>query len=312
MKRFEEQTYFEILDVPLDADQSQLDAAYSRAKKYLGPDSVALYSLADPGEAEAFIARVEAAYQVLSDPELREKYRSSLADPLQIPPPYRPKPAPRQQTLDSILADADSAPWSRRGLVEPDAPVAAAAPPDDTPKPDPKVETPVATPEVPEAPPPSPPQAAVRATEPAPPPEAPTPSAAPAPSEAPALASEMALDETQRRTPAPARPQESPRPLDLGPDAQFSGELLRRVRESKGLGLRDLADRTRITLAHLESVEADHYDALPVRVYLRGMLMSIARELRLDPVRVSRSYLDLFDRARGVVETKVDAPKRRP
>jgi ribosome-binding protein aMBF1 (putative translation factor) len=84
-----------------------------------------------------------------------------------------------------------------------------------------------------------------------------------------------------------------PKPIDLSPQTEFNGELLRRVRESRGLSLAQLAERTRITSKHLENIEADRYAALPATVYLRGMIMSVARELSLDPLRVSRSYLAL-------------------
>jgi hypothetical protein len=84
-----------------------------------------------------------------------------------------------------------------------------------------------------------------------------------------------------------------PKPIDLPPHTEFNGELLRRVRESRGLSLQQLADRTRISTKHLENVEADRYAALPATVYLRGILMNIARELTLDPLRVARSYLTL-------------------
>ena len=93
----------------------------------------------------------------------------------------------------------------------------------------------------------------------------------------------------------PERPPELPsRPrgkLDIPSDAEFNGELLRRVRESYGLSLQQVAERTRITRIHLENVEADRYDHLPATVYLRGILVNLARELRLDPARVSKTYL---------------------
>jgi cytoskeletal protein RodZ len=54
-----------------------------------------------------------------------------------------------------------------------------------------------------------------------------------------------------------------------------------------------VSERTRISVRHLENVEADRYDALPATVYLRGMVMNLARELKLDPIRVARSYLAL-------------------
>ncbi|MBN8226900.1 helix-turn-helix domain-containing protein [Corallococcus macrosporus] len=85
-----------------------------------------------------------------------------------------------------------------------------------------------------------------------------------------------------------------PRGVDIPADAEFNGELLRRVREARGLSIQQLADRTRISVRHLENVEADRYTALPTTVYLRGILMNLARELGLDPLRVSKSYLALF------------------
>jgi hypothetical protein len=90
---------------------------------------------------------------------------------------------------------------------------------------------------------------------------------------------------------APTEPR--PKAVEIPPDAQFNGELLRQVRKSRGITIAQLADRTRIGQRHLENVEADRYDALPATVYLRGILMNIARELSLDPLRVSKSYLEL-------------------
>jgi len=85
--------------------------------------------------------------------------------------------------------------------------------------------------------------------------------------------------------------------LDIPPDAEFNGELLRQVRESYGLSLQQVSERTRITRIHLENVEADRYEHLPATVYLRGILFNLARELRLDPARVSKSYLLVAQRA---------------
>ena len=84
--------------------------------------------------------------------------------------------------------------------------------------------------------------------------------------------------------------------LELSPETEFNGALLRQVRESKGLSVFKVCDRTRIAPRHLENIEADRYDQLPVTVYLRGMLMNLARELALDPGQVSRSYLELAKR----------------
>jgi hypothetical protein len=87
--------------------------------------------------------------------------------------------------------------------------------------------------------------------------------------------------------------------LEIPPEAEFNGELLRQVRESYGLSLQQVSERTRITRIHLENVEADRYEYLPATVYLRGILVNLARELRLDPARVSKSYLLVAQRAQG-------------
>jgi DNA-binding transcriptional regulator YiaG len=79
----------------------------------------------------------------------------------------------------------------------------------------------------------------------------------------------------------------------------FSGKMLCSLRESRGLSLHELADRTRISVKHLENIEADRYQALPATVYLRGILRSLARELKLDPVRVSSSYIALASEAKA-------------
>jgi cytoskeletal protein RodZ len=68
--------------------------------------------------------------------------------------------------------------------------------------------------------------------------------------------------------------------------------VLRRVRESRGLTLHQIAERTKVARHHLENIEADRYAMLPAPVYLRGILVSLAKELRLDGPKVSRSYLE--------------------
>ncbi|MBK9517400.1 MAG: helix-turn-helix domain-containing protein [Anaeromyxobacter sp.] len=80
--------------------------------------------------------------------------------------------------------------------------------------------------------------------------------------------------------------------------------MLRQVREARGLTLPQLSERTKVTRHHLENIEAEKFAALPAGVYLRGILLSLARELRLDGQRVARSYLDRLAAAQAA------APKR--
>jgi cytoskeletal protein RodZ len=75
-------------------------------------------------------------------------------------------------------------------------------------------------------------------------------------------------------------------------DAAWTGDALRRVREARGLTIAQIADRTKVTRHHVENVEAERFAALPAPVYLRGILLALARELRLDGQKVARAYLD--------------------
>ena len=101
--------------------------------------------------------------------------------------------------------------------------------------------------------------------------------------------------------PAPQPPPPAPPPAPSAPiqrpfvppeGAVWTGELLRRAREARGLTVAQMAERTKVSRLHIEWVEGDRFDQLPVQVYLRGIVMCIARELRLDGQKVARSYLE--------------------
>ena len=84
---------------------------------------------------------------------------------------------------------------------------------------------------------------------------------------------------------------------DLTPETEFSGELLRMVREARGVDLRDVATRTKISVLNLRAIESEDYATLPAMVYLRGFVAEIAKYLRLDVEQVTRTYLRRYRRA---------------
>src|SRR3546814_15493342 len=63
---------------------------------------------------------------------------------------------------------------------------------------------------------------------------------------------------------------------------ESAGQILRRAREEKGLSLKDIADKTRISLHHLEAIEAGAFSRLPGRPYALGFSRTYARALELD------------------------------
>ena len=118
---------------------------------------------------------------------------------------------------------------------------------------------------------------------------------------------------TESAPPAPPNPEPVPAAASRQPlvdkglfvpeGARYTGDVLRRAREARGLTLQQVCERTKISRHHLENVEADHYERLPAAVYLRGILMAVAKELRLDGQKVARSYLQ-------AAEDEAPAPKR--
>jgi cytoskeleton protein RodZ len=69
------------------------------------------------------------------------------------------------------------------------------------------------------------------------------------------------------------------------------GEWLRRQRELREINLRDIADRTKISLRYLEAMEADRFDLLPAPIFAKGFLREYARYVGLSPDEVINHYL---------------------
>lgn len=105
--------------------------------------------------------------------------------------------------------------------------------------------------------------------------------------------------------PASARP-EAPAPRkheDTGPAAvrpamptltattEYSGAMLRQIREARGIELREIAERSKVGMAYLQALESELYSKLPAAVYVRGFLVEYAKVLGLEVERVKDSYL---------------------
>lgn len=303
MKAIAQQSLYEILEVRADAAPGEIAEAYERARAIYAPNSLAVYTLVAPEEAAALSRRIEEARAVLLDPEARARYDAGRAPG--EPPVQPPAPAQLPPVIPPVKTEAAAAPMVMDLELAVGVTPGAATPPG--------AETPVATS------PPAAPEAAVSAAA-APPatapePAGPVPAATPAalqpaaPAAAAKVAPEAPAAETVREPPPPApppRPPQSPG-FSVPEGTPWTGEVLRRVRESRGLTVLQIAERTKVARHHLEAIEADRYGVLPAAVYLRGILVLLAKELRLDGQKVSRSYLE---QARGASE-QPPAPKPR-
>lgn len=290
MKPFQEQTYYELLEVQTQASMDEIRRAYERASELYSPDSVAMYALEDPSLATDLRARLREAMEILTDEDLREEYDRMIG----IAPRHAPaeilrreqereegtdEELPAQLAMAEVIASAETVNSTHRELrvsyVERAEAAAPARALEDT-QPNPR-------PSLPEAQPANELRASAR-------PQTRLDAAPEMAAEAAIADAESAMAQVAAKVKEVAATPK-PKPLEIPPDAEFNGELLRRAREARGLTVGQMADRTRIGSRHLENIEADRHAELPANVYLRGMLMSLAKELGLDGNRVAKSYL---------------------
>ncbi len=99
---------------------------------------------------------------------------------------------------------------------------------------------------------------------------------------------------------------------ELTPVTEFSGPLLRQIREAIGVELREIAERSKIGMAYLSALEGEVFAKLPAAVYVRGFLAEYARALGLDGERVKQTYLARFRAARGPGPDADDEDEARP
>lgn len=88
-----------------------------------------------------------------------------------------------------------------------------------------------------------------------------------------------------------AVPEALPPDLNIDADTEFTGSLLQRIREFKGLDLRDISARTKISLWNLRAIESERFNDLQAPVYVRGFITEIAKYLRLPVEHVVRNYM---------------------
>jgi flagellar biosynthesis protein FlhG len=78
---------------------------------------------------------------------------------------------------------------------------------------------------------------------------------------------------------------------EIGPETEFTGALLRKVRESQGVELNEISQKTKIARSHLAAIEEEEWKSLPAYVYVRGFVNEVAKFLKLDPAQVQKTYM---------------------
>jgi curved DNA-binding protein CbpA len=108
MKMLEEQDHYEVLELPLGARLADIERAYPLVRAAYDENSLALYSVYDELSSAAIRKRIDEAYDVLSNPELRCAYDESVGlDPnLRKPPAEADGLACDDETADAGAAGA--------------------------------------------------------------------------------------------------------------------------------------------------------------------------------------------------------------
>jgi curved DNA-binding protein CbpA len=94
MRPLGEQSYYELLEAPLEGTPQQIERAYRIARATYAPSSTAVYSVFSADECAAILRRIEEAYAVLSDTRLRREYDARLrrVEPQRPSVPTTPTP----------------------------------------------------------------------------------------------------------------------------------------------------------------------------------------------------------------------------
>lgn len=77
--------------------------------------------------------------------------------------------------------------------------------------------------------------------------------------------------------------------------AEFTGPVIKILREQRKLTVRNIADTTKLSSRYIQFIEEENFDKLPARPYLRGFLILYAKALGYEPERVVTDYLKRYD-----------------
>jgi cytoskeleton protein RodZ len=72
------------------------------------------------------------------------------------------------------------------------------------------------------------------------------------------------------------------------------GGRMKRLREERGVSLRQIADATKLSVGALEALERNHISRLPGGIFSRAFVRSYATQVGLDPEQTVRDFLVQF------------------
>ncbi|MBN1959433.1 MAG: helix-turn-helix domain-containing protein [Deltaproteobacteria bacterium] len=278
-----ENSYYNVLEVGMSASSQEIEDSYHRIISYLDPNALAVYSLLSNDEISEKRAQLDEAYHTLTDPELRAAYDKSREVSEEYP--HVLVPATKSDSTMSVgmvqNREVEPSPLINietifnKGSQEYES---KSTPPNKTGRETTKFYETAATKSI---------KNKVRQ-----------------PIESIKAGSKRKKEEIPENNTKEAKHEGNRRlypslDIEITADTEFSGSLLRRLRESCNASIDDIAQITKIRKHYIEAIEEHAFDSLPASVYVRGFVSEYARILGLDMQRVAKSYMTLYRRYYG-------------
>lgn len=243
--------YYEVLEIPSTARSEEIYHSYQRAKSAYSSDSLALYSLMSTEECRNVMVLVEEAYSILSDPMKRKRYDEARGI-------NREFNALSYNALSDRVAPQRGGGYSSINVSNSTS-----------------VSTMLSS------------EFTLNSQS-----SAPISTGEMSPRAAQTLSNTTNVTKlvTQKRF-ALDYIINATFEKEIEDATEFTGELLRKIREYKSVDLERLSDMTKVSRLYLQGIESEDYDKLPAPVYVRGFVFQYAKCLKLKPEVVANSYV---------------------
>lgn len=242
----EESNHYEVLEIQTDATPQEIREAYLRLKSAYRQGSLAAYSLVSDDETHVILKKVEEAFHVLSHPEKRKEYDSSLGfigfDFASALPAATQKKVPVNKVVSIDRVPPMEEQTGEDLLIPPST--------DFSPN---------------------------------------------------VLPTEPAFESTTKTAPIQNNSASDHEALIrefIMKETEWKGDVIRKIREMRKIGLEDLASKTKIQRKYLKAIEDENYKELPAPVFVRGFLNQLSRELKLPAEQIVNAFLERYKRVK--------------